>query len=104
MLNIGEMGSKYLIRLKKNSFINQRKYICGNDGIIRINSTNSRLNGIRDEKLHKKAKESKFLEIRIVKVKLKTGEMEFLATNLTRIHNRRIKRIIQSKMRNRNRI
>ena len=84
MLNTEEIGSKYLIRLKKNSFINQRKYICCDDGIIRINWINSRLNGIRDEKLRKKAKENKFLEIRIVKVKLKTGEIELLATNLTK--------------------
>ena len=32
----------------------------------------------------KKAKENKFLEIRIVKVKLKTGEIELLTTNLTK--------------------
>ena len=56
MLNTEGMGSKYLIRLKKNSFINQRKYICGDDGIIQVNWINSRLNGIRDEKLRKKAK------------------------------------------------
>ena len=84
MLNTEEMGSKYLIRLKKNSFIKQRKYICDYDGIIQINWINSRLNGIRDEKLRKKAKENKFIEIRIVKVKLKTGEIELLATNLTK--------------------
>ena len=56
MLNTEEIGSKYLIRLKKNSFINQRKYICCDDGIIRVNWINSRLNGIRDEKLRKKSK------------------------------------------------
>lgn len=84
MLNTEEIGSKYLIRLKKNSFINQRKYIRGDDEIIKINWIKSRLNGIRDEKLRKKAKENKFLEIRIVKVKLKTGEIELLATNLTK--------------------
>ena len=84
MLNTEEMGSKYLIRLKKNSFINQRKYIRGYDGIIQVNWINSRLNGIRDEKLQEKAKENKFIEIRIVKVKLKTGEIEYLATNLTK--------------------
>jgi len=83
MLNTEEIGSKYLIRLKKNSFINQRKYIHDDDGIIQVNWINSRLKGIRDEKLRKKAKENKFLEIRIVKVKLKTGEIELLATNLT---------------------
>ena len=83
MLNTEELGSKYLIRLKKNSFINQRKYIKGNDGIIYINWINSRLNNIRDEKLRQKAKENKTLKIRIVQVKLKTGEIEYLATNLT---------------------
>ena len=78
------MGSKYLIRLKKNLFINQRNYIRDDDGIIKVNWINSRLNGIRDEKLRKKAKENKFIEMRIVKFKLKTGEIELLATNLTK--------------------
>ena len=66
------MGSKYLIRLKKNSFIKQKKYITGDDGIIQVNWTDSRLNRIHDEKLQKKAKENKFLKIRIVEIKLKT--------------------------------
>lgn len=84
MLNTEEMGSKYLIRLKKNSFIKQKKYITDGDGIIKVNWTNTRLNRIRDEKLRKKAKDNKFLEIRIVEVKLKSGEIELLATNLTK--------------------
>ena len=32
----------------------------------------------------KKQKKNKFLEIRIIKVKLKTGEIELLAINLTK--------------------
>lgn len=84
MLNTEEMGSKYLIRLKKNSFIKQKKYITDGDGIIQVNWTNTRLNRIRDEKLRKKAKDNKFLEIRIVEIKLKNGEIELLATNLTK--------------------
>ena len=84
MLNTEEIGSKYLIRLKKNSFINYRKYADADDEIIQVNWINNRLKGIRDEKLRKKAKENKFLEIRIVQVKLKTGEIKLLATNLTK--------------------
>ncbi len=34
MLNAEEIGSKYLIRLKKNSFINYRKYFDADDEII----------------------------------------------------------------------
>ena len=106
MLNTEEIGSKYLIQLKKNSFINQRKYVCDDDEIIQVNWINSKLNGILDKKLRKKAKENKFLKIRIVKVKLKTGEIELLATNLTKeeFTTEELKELYNQRWGNRNRI
>lgn len=76
-------GFKILNSIKKEFIYQTKKYITDGDGIIQVNWTNTRLNRIRDEKLRKKAKDNKFLEIRIVEIKLKNGEIELLATNLT---------------------
>ena len=53
------MGSKYLIRLKKNSFINQRKYIRGDDETIQVNWINSRLKEFVMKNYAKKQKKIK---------------------------------------------
>lgn len=78
-----DLGSKYLIRLKNSTFKQKIKNMKSDDEIIQINLTNAILNRIRDENLRKKLEKQRRLSIRIVKVKLKTGDIEILATNLT---------------------
>ena len=77
------LESKYVIRLTKSTFKNKIKKMEGNDGIIEINICKRLLDKIEDEKLRKKAEKLGRIKIRIVKFKLKTGEIEILATNLT---------------------
>ena len=84
MLETECMNSKFLIRLRKDTFKKQIKNMKTDDEIITINITNKLLNEIEDENLRKKAEKMGRLKIRIVKVKLKTGEIETLGTNLSK--------------------
>ena len=77
------LDSKYLIRLKSNTFKHKVNNLTSNDGIIEVPITDKVLKKIKDEKIKQKAKDMKKLKIRIVKVKLKTEEIEILATNLS---------------------
>ena len=78
------LDAKYLIRLKSNTFKNKIRKLTTDDGIIEIKIPEKVLNKISDKKIKRKAKEMKTIKIRIVKVKLKTGEIEILATNLSK--------------------
>ena len=77
------LNSKFLIRLKSTTFQNKIKKLETNDGIITLNIKKRTLNKIRDKKIRKQAKKMGRINIRIVKVELKTGEIEILATNLS---------------------
>lgn len=77
------LESKYVIRLTKKTFKKKIDRMEGDDGIIEINIGKHLLDKIEDKKLRKKAEKLGRIKIRIVKFKLKTGEVEILATNLT---------------------
>ena len=77
------LNSKFLIRLKSTTFQNKIKKLETNDGIITLNIKKRTLNKIRDKKIRKQAKKMGRINIRIVKVELKIGEIEILATNLS---------------------
>ena len=66
--------------------------------IIQVNIKNYILKKIDDEKVREFAVKMERLEFRVVKVKLKNGDIEVLATNLDK------KEFIWKKMDNRNRI
>lgn len=83
MMKTEELGSKFLIRLRSNTFKNQVKKMKTNDEIISLNITKSLLNRFEDEEFKERAEEWGRFNIRIVKVELKNGTMEILATNLT---------------------
>ena len=82
MINTIYFNSKFLIRLNKRVFKDKINNMKTDDEIIEINITKSILNRIKDDNVREFAEEMGRLKIRIVKVKLKTGEIEILATNL----------------------
>ena len=55
-----------------------------NNEIIKINIKNSILEKIKDDNVREFARKMGRLKIRIVKVKLKNGDIEILATNLNK--------------------
>ena len=83
MVTTACMDSKFLIRLKKNTFKNKIRRMNCNDGEIYININKSVLDKITSESIKLQARKMGRLKIRIVKVKLKNGDVEILATNLS---------------------
>lgn len=84
MIKTEDLGSKFLIRLRTNTFKKQINKMQTNDEIISFNITNTILNRFEDEELKAKAEKMGRFNLRIVKVELKNGTTELLATNLTR--------------------
>ena len=84
MINTVYLDSKFLIRLNSKVFRKRIVNMNSDDGIIEVNMINPFLEKISDEKVRKFAEEMGRLKVRIVKVKLKTGETEILATNLNK--------------------
>ena len=82
MINIIYFDSKFLIRLNERVFKKKIDKMKLDDEIIEINITKNFLKKIRDDNVREFAEEMGRLKVRIVKVKLKTGEIEILATNL----------------------
>lgn len=82
MINTMYFNSKFIIRLNSKVFSKKIANLNSDDRIIEVNLTNHFLKKISDKKIRKFAEEMGRLKIRIVKVKLKTGEIEILATNL----------------------
>ena len=76
--------SKFLIRLNSLAFRKKISQMNSNDEIIQINISKRILKKIKDNEVREYAEKIGRIEIRIVKVKLKTGEIEILATNLTK--------------------
>ena len=74
--------SKFIIRLNSRIFRKKIKKMKTNDEIIEININKRILKKIKDKNVQAYAKEMGRLKIRIVKVKLKNGTIETLATNL----------------------
>ena len=75
-------GSNFVIRLNSMAFSKKISNMASDDGIIQINITKKILRSIADENVREFAEKMGRLEIRIVKVKLKNGTIEILATNL----------------------
>ena len=75
-------GSNFVIRLNSRAFSRKINNMGSNDGIIQINVTKKILRSISDANVREFADKMGRLEIRIVKVELKNGTIEILATNL----------------------
>ena len=85
MLKTMQLNSYFVIRGKTNTFKKQQQKMDKDkqkDAEFEINLTNKLINTFRDEELRKYAKAMGRMKIRIVKVKLKTGEEEILFTNV----------------------
>ena len=82
MVHIMYLDSKFLIRLNKKVFNKKISQMKSNDEIIEINIKKSILKKIKDDNVREFAKKMGRLKIRIVKVELKNGDIEILATNL----------------------
>ncbi|AWX32292.1 IS4 family transposase [Methanosphaera sp. BMS] len=82
MLKIMQLNSYFVIRLKKDTFIDQRYKMTTDDEIIEVPLTKSFIKTIQDEKLRNYANKEQKLKIRIINIKLPTGEIETLATNV----------------------
>lgn len=82
MLNTIYLNSKFIIRLNSQAFKKKIQQMNSDDEIIQVNIKNYILKKIDDEKVREFAVKMERLEFRIVKVKLKNGDIELLATNL----------------------
>jgi hypothetical protein len=82
MLKIMQLNSYFVIRLKKDTSIDQRYKTTSNDEIIEVPLHKSFIKTINDEELRKFASKQEKLKLRIINIQLPTGEIETLATNL----------------------
>ena len=85
MLKTGTLNLYYLIRGKTNTFKKQQEKMDmdkKNRRNIRYKSKQSKNKKFHDEELKKIARKQKSIQVRILKVKLKTGKTEILFTNL----------------------
>ena len=85
MLKTETLDSYYLIRGKTNTFKKQQQKMDKSnksDEIFDINLNNAKIKKFHDDELKKIARKQKSIQVRIVKVKLKTGQTEILFTNL----------------------
>ena len=74
--------SKYLFRVPSYCYKKEIASAEGNDSIIQLKVTKSRLNGVDEEKIRTYLA-IKFLSVRLVKVELDSGETEYLITNIS---------------------
>ena len=85
MLKTETLGSYYIIRGKTSTFKKQQLKMekeNKNDETFDISLNNSKTKRFHEEELKKVARKQKSIQVRIVKVKLKTGETEIIFTNL----------------------
>lgn len=82
MARIINMNSYFVIRLKKDSYIGEREYMTSNDEILEIELDKDRIKRFRDPSLKEKFIQYDHLDLRVVNIKLPTGEIESLITNL----------------------
>jgi hypothetical protein len=85
MTYMGEKNVKFLCRMKAGShYIEETSGMETNDEIIEIKHTKNRMQRSRfiNEELFQAAKRNKLTRVRVVKFPLKTGEIEYLITNI----------------------
>lgn len=74
MAHIINMNSFFVIRLKKDTYIGEREYMTSNDEILEIEINKDRINKFKDKILKEKFKDLQYLKLRVVNIKLETGE------------------------------
>ena len=79
-----KMGNKYIIRLQDNTYNAEINSMKSNDEILELKINHNRLLGVKDPKEKKRLLNKGSIKVRVVKVVLDNGEIELLATNLTK--------------------
>jgi len=77
-----EKNSKFIFRLKKSDYINERKKMKTDDETVEIRLKSGKTKIIKNQEIKEKAEQITHLDLRIVNVILTTGEIETLLTNL----------------------
>jgi hypothetical protein len=73
---------KFVFRLRSNDYKKEKMKLRNNDQWINIEITKNRLNQMKDKKLKSELLDVGILNLRIITIKLVTGEIEYLITNL----------------------
>ena len=84
LLYLTASDGKYLFRLQEKTYKKEISEMNSLDEEITIPLTSSRKKNIQDENLKELANQLKELKVRIVKVKLDSGEAEILLTNISK--------------------
>ena len=74
--------SYFIFRLKSNTYINERNTMKADDEWVNIDLYHNRKQNIKHEEIKAIADKLDFLNLRIVNIPLKTGEIETLLTNI----------------------
>lgn len=82
LLTLMETQIKYLFRLPSTTFGKEQRSLKSDDEIIDILLTSGRIYYLKDPIKKAKAKKLKKLRVRMVKIVLSTGEVEYLVTNI----------------------
>ena len=82
LLTLMETQIKYLFRLPSTTFGKEQRSLKSDDEIIDIVLTSDRIYSLKDPIKKDKAKQLKKLRVRMVKIVLSTGEVEYLLTNI----------------------
>jgi hypothetical protein len=82
IIQLLEKESHFIFRLKSDTYIKERKQMKTDDEWIDINLNRNRKQNIKSEKIKEKVEEFECLNLRVVNIPLKTGEIESLLTNL----------------------
>jgi hypothetical protein len=74
--------SHFIFRLKSNTYKKERQRMKTNDEYVNINLNKNRTRNIKNQELKEKTEELDYLNLRIVNIPLKNGEIETLLTNI----------------------
>ncbi len=77
-----ELGVKYLFRLQKSTYEEEKRNMKSNDEIVNIKINKDRLSGKMSNETKNKLKEMGSFKTRFVKCELENGKIEWLITNL----------------------
>lgn len=85
MYDIDKNGDKFLIRVSFAYYKSERANMKSNDEMIEIKPTSLRKNRAKESnmELYDHLKNGNSIKVRCVKIELKTGEIEYIFTNLT---------------------
>lgn len=81
--HLEKLETKYIFRLQSKMYKKERDKMEKADEWIEINVTGNRLGKIRNEEMKRELKEKKTIKVRICKIELESGEIEYLLTNIS---------------------